>query len=80
MGLEHLRAIEKLDVESPLVEHHCEDHQGETPEFQMKVLSFHNRPLSRQVEEAHLIDGFKGHKTMNRKGEWGQNLPPQTDH
>ena len=22
-----------------------------------------------------MIDGFKGQKTMNRKGEWGQNLP-----
>ena len=76
-GVEHLRAPDKLDAESPLAEHHQEDHGGETPMFQMKVVSYHSRPLSRQIEEAHLIDNFRGHKIMNRKGEWGQNLPPK---
>ena len=28
-------------------------------------------------KEAHLIEMYKGTKIMNRKGEWGQNLPPK---
>ena len=84
-GLEHQSAIDKLDKESPLVEHHVEDHPDHAPWFSMKLKSVHNQPLHRQCEEAHLIEGFSGFKIMNRKGEWGQNLPPKlsiegTDH
>ena len=43
----------------------------------MKVKSIHPKPLQRQTEEAFLIDSFKGHKILNRKGELGQNLPPK---
>ena len=62
-----------------------EDHPDHAPWFSMKLKSVHNQPLHRQCEEAHLIEGFSGFKIMNRKGEWGQNLPPKlsiegTDH
>ena len=76
-GLEHLSALENLNPESPLVEHHLEDHQGAQPKFHMKHKSFHNKPLHRQCEEAHLIEMYKGTKITNRKGEWGQNLSPK---
>ena len=72
-GLEHLSAIERMDVESPLVEHHNEDHPDHDPWFSMKLESVHERPLHTQCEEAHLIDGFRDYKTMNRKGKRGQN-------
>ena len=68
-GLEHQSAIDKLDKESPLVEHHVEDHPDQAPWFSMKLKSMHHQPLHRQCEEAHLIENFKGTKIMNRKGE-----------
>ena len=45
--------------------------------FEMEVKSTHPRPLQRQCMEAHMIQGFKGNTILNRKGEWGQNLPPK---
>ena len=44
-----------------------------------KEQSVHHQPLHRQCEEAHLIEGFNGYKVINRKGEWGQNLPPKLE-
>ena len=76
-GVKHLTALEKMDLESPLVEHHAQDHPQEEPRFEMKAKSFHDEPLHRQCEEAHLIEAFTGAKIMNRKGEWGHNLPPK---
>ena len=76
-GIEHLNALDKQNKESPLVEHQEEDHPNVPPEFEMRVKSIHPRPLQRQTEEAFLIDSFKGHKILNRKGEWGPNLPPK---
>ena len=36
------------------------------------------KPLERQILEGHLIaNPKKGVKLMNRRGEWGQNLPPK---
>ena len=66
-----------MDVDSPLVEHHVEDHPQEDPWFETKVKSSHNKPLHGQCGGAHLIETFKGDKIMNRKGEWGHNLPPK---
>ena len=82
-GLDHQNALLKRDPESPLVEHLTDDHPEIDPSedargyFDMKVKSYHARPLQRQCEEAHQIISFKGHKILNRKGEWGQNLPPK---
>ena len=76
-GVEHLTALEKMNLESPLVEHHFQDHPQEDPKFEMKAKSFHDKPLHRQCEEAHLIEAYTGDKIMNRKGEWGHNLPPK---
>ena len=65
-----------MNIESPLVEHHVDDHPQEDPWFEMKIKSSHDKPLHRQCEEAHLIETFQGDK-MNKKREWGHNLPPK---
>ena len=79
-GIEHLKAISKGNEESPMVEHHLEDHLGTEPSFKMEILRYPKTTLLRQVSEGVLIDeNFKNPaiKVMNRKGEWGQHLPPK---
>ena len=82
-GLEHSAALKNWDMESPLVEHLVKEHPNMGPQddarqvFEMEVKSTHPRPLPRQCMEAHMIQGFKGNTILNRKGEWGQNLPPK---
>ena len=75
-GAEHLNAVINMDPASPLVEHHLEMHQDREPSFEMKVHSQHRSALQRQATEGYLIGSFKGDHLMNRRGEWGQNLPP----
>ena len=76
-GLEHQKLLQDHSPESPLYEHHQEDHPDMEPDFRMKVLGVFKRPLQRQTKEGQLIADFKGGNLLNRKGEWGQNLPPQ---
>ena len=76
-GTEHFSALRNHNLESPLVEHMSEDHRNETPNFQMKISGYQTRPLDRQTEEASRIEEFDGQKILNRRGEWGQNLPPK---
>merc|ERR1711954_446786 len=73
---DHWNALENVNRESPLVEHHMEVHPDLPHNFVMEVKSFHEQPLDRQVEEAELIGSFEGN-LLNRKREWGQNLPPK---
>ena len=42
----------------------------------MKVLAFPRTTMSRQCMEGHEINKLEPGTFMNRKGEWGQNLPP----
>ena len=42
----------------------------------MSVVKSHKLALMRQAHEAVLILRFEGHELLNRKGEWGSNLPP----
>ena len=76
-GQEHLKALKKKSPESPLWEHHSEAHQGQEPRFTMEAVSFTNSALIRQSMEARLIVDNGHMNLMNRKGEWGQNLPPK---
>ena len=55
-GLEHNKALERDDEESPLVEHHQQEHQGLPKAFEMKIAHFTSKPLVRQSLEAHKID------------------------
>ena len=76
-GLEHLSAMKKMDEASPLVEHHLSEHpEAEEPCFSMEVISFPTSNLQRQAEEAEQIVRHEKANLLNRRGEWGQNLPP----
>ena len=66
-----------MNLESPLVEHSMEAHSDQAQRFKMEVLKFVQSNLVRQSTEATKIQEWTGGKLLNRKGEWGQNLPPQ---
>ena len=78
-GEEHWNALETGDSSNPMVEHMEEYHPEHQHNFSMKVLSVQKSPLIRQSEEGLLINSFKGDVIMNRKGEWGNNLPPRLE-
>ena len=73
-GAEHLTSLRSGDPESALVQHNIEDHPEQDPEFSMRLVKTHTRPMQRQIHESVLIDNFKGDVILNRKGEWGSNL------
>ena len=63
-----------------MVEHIMEFHEGtkaERSQFKVEVMKRFVKPLERQIFEGHQIQNFKDGTIMNRKGEWGQNLPPK---
>ena len=76
-GAEHEEALRTLNPESPLVEHSLEHHANQPPRFQMKVLTFIKTNIMRQATEAAKIQGLEGGNLLNRRGEWGHNLPPK---
>ena len=47
----------------------------EFPSLKVELAKKCRKPLERQALEGVKIDRLKG-ITVNRKGEWGQNLPP----
>ena len=75
---EHKKKLEKMDDDSPLVEHLIEVHgEGAVPNFKLELVKAFRKPLERQVYEGVKITLSNPDITMNRKGEWGQNLPPK---
>ena len=77
-GHEHLSAIRRLQKESPLVEHFTEDHSGQTPDFEMKIIGTPTSNILRQTGEyQHMLKYSELGNLLNRRGEWGQNLPPK---
>ena len=75
---EHARAIKNEYAESPMIEHALEDHPNKPRDFKMEVLSFPKTTLMRQATEAWEIRKHgRNSKVINRRGEWGQNLPPR---
>ena len=65
-----------MDEESPMIEHLKEYHEGAPPNFKVEMMKNFARPLQRQIYEGIMINANKA-ITMNRKREWGQNLPPK---
>ena len=45
----------------------------------MKIEGFYPKPLYRQSREGQLIAESKEETLMNRRGEWGNNLPPRLE-
>ena len=77
-GQEHIKAMESEDQESPLVEHRDTEHPGREIRFKMIVKEFPRTTMMRQCLEAHHIETLgKTCAILNRRGEWGQNLPPK---
>ena len=77
-GSEHLSAMRRMAKESPLVEHFLEEHQGQTPEFSMRIIGTPTSNLLRQSGEYQEMLKYSAMGTLlNRRGEWGQNLPPK---
>ena len=59
-----------------MIEQHEEQHKvEESLSFTVELVKKCSKLLDRQVLEGGKIDKFKG-TTVNGKGEWGQNLPP----
>ena len=77
-GIEHLALIEARSLESPFVEHFNEHHREEQDvRIKMNLVSQQIRPLERQTLEGLLISESKVGTLLNKKGEWGENLPPK---
>ena len=75
-GREHLDAHEKRSEESALYKHDQIHHNGEKSTFSMKILRKHSKPLSRQLQEATLIENSKVDIMLNSKGEFnGARVP-----
>ena len=73
---EHQAMLEDHPDKSALGDHVRDMHEGEKVEFTMKLVTKTYKPLERQCVEAQEIrENKKG--VLNRKGEWGQNLPPE---
>ena len=64
-GAEHLAALRTSNIESPLVEHCYDHHQGIRQEFRMKVLAFPRTTMSRQCMEGHEINKLEPGTFMN---------------
>ena len=76
-GLEHIGLMKNMSKESPMIEHPLESHQGQPVNFSMQVVRKIKRTLDRKVTEGTMIAESDPGTLINRKGEWGQNLPPK---
>ena len=77
--MEHQKAYALKSEESVMHEHEKSDHQGQRVEWSMKSQGFPKGNLKRQALEAHKIFLNEGNNLLNRRGEWGQNLPPRLE-
>ena len=68
-----MKKCDKKDQNSFMYKHQQEYHNGEAPNFEMKVVKSCKDPLTRQVTEAMLIKNHKG-VLLNSKSEFFQ--PP----
>ena len=76
-GAEHLELHQKRSPESVLVAHENEAHGGTIVEWSMEANKYTKSNLIRQASEAFLIEKFNQANLLNRRGEWGNNLPPR---
>ena len=76
-GQNHLQVLKNKDDTTPLVSHWLENHQGQEWAFKMAVIKTFESPLHRQATEGFHISQYKGDILLNKKGEWGNNLPPR---
>ena len=48
-GFEHVKAIQRRDIESPMVEHWEAEHQEVTPNFKIEAIEYPRTTLLRQA-------------------------------
>ena len=73
---EHLTLLDNHPEKSALGDHIRDEHNGKASSFKMKLVSKHFKPLERQCAEAIQITEYTDGQVMNRRGEFGENLPP----
>ena len=78
-GIEHLMTLQKGNRGSPLTEHHKDFHPRLEPKLKLEVEGYYRQPLYRHTREGQLIADDQEGALLNKKGEWGQNLPPTLD-
>ena len=76
-GEEHIRAMNNMNEESPMVEHQLEAHQNQPMMFRMKPVMYPKTALWHPANEANEIDKHRDCNVINRRREWGKNLPPK---
>ena len=77
-SLEHQKAYENKDKESPLHQHTIDKHPDTPPpDFKMSVISTHENALTRQISESVAINNAAESTLMNSKMEWRQNALPE---
>ena len=69
---EHLRGLKKGKVESPLWQHCAQEHQGETQDFAMQIVSTHQEPLSRLIKEGVMISRDDPKMRLNSRSNYRQ--------
>jgi hypothetical protein len=71
-SLEHRSDIRNNNEKSPLVKHGIIDHQGNTPQFKLSVVSHHNTAMERQSAEGVQIILTDAEEHLNSKAEYHQ--------
>ena len=71
-GKEHVDGYMGEKEANHMYKHVVNEHGGERVNFSMKVVSCHDKPLSRQLEEAVLIEEEKESSLMNSKSEFNR--------
>ena len=75
-GCDHEDMVKRKVATYPIVGHYMEDHPGVgNMPYQMTVIKFERKKLSRQAREGQVITEAKADKVLNGRGDWGQNLP-----
>ena len=77
---EGYKAVQNRNEESPLVEHEIKCHNNQKASWAMSAICFPKGNLRRQAMEGQLITKSSlVNNNLNRKREWGQNLPPRLE-
>ena len=80
-GLEHQKDWEDLKINSHMVKHYFDEHEGENPKdmiFGMRILKNHRTAFNRQISESVMIQTEKQHHNiLNSKSEYNRCALPR---
>ena len=75
-GVEHLDTLRGGQEGHPLADHQQEEHPDSPDNFQIKIVFMNKSALVRQTKEGDMIANYQWDNLLNKKGEWGNKLPP----